>query len=181
MSHRIPLVVALLGVATAQADAPSFADITRIFQAKCIKCHGDTVRKADLDLRTPAGLLKGGESGKTVVPGKPDESLLYEKVHSGAMPPKKEDRLSTAEVDTIRRWIAAGAVTPTTEATATITQHDVLPILFRRCTICHGRHRNEGGLDLRTRAAMLRGGKSGPAIVPGQPDKSRLIERVRAG
>ena len=45
-----------------------------------------------------------------------------------------------------------------------LTQHDVLPILLRRCTVCHGIRRQEGGLDLHTRATMLRGGKSGPAI-----------------
>ena len=52
-----------------------------------------------------------------------------------------------------------------------VTQHDVIPILLRRCTACHGLHRQEGGLDLRTKAAMLRGGKSGPAIVPGKPGR----------
>src|SRR5688500_15632205 len=104
MPHRVSLLVILLGVAAARADAPSFADISKILQARCVKCHGEKARKADLDLSAPAGLLRGGESGKAVVPGKPDESPLYEKVHSGAMPPKKEDRLSAAEIDTIRRW-----------------------------------------------------------------------------
>src|SRR5581483_6805603 len=42
-------------------------------------------------------------------------------------------------------------------------------------------HRREGGLDLRTKSAMLRGGKSGPAIVPGKPESSRLIQKARAG
>jgi hypothetical protein len=63
----------------------------------------------------------------------------------------------------------------------TISQHDVVPILLRRCTVCHGSSRQEGGLDLRTRAAMLRGGKSGPALVPGKPGASRLLQKVRSG
>ena len=54
-----------------------------------MRCHGEKVRKADLDLRTPAGVLKGGESGPAVVAGKPDKSLLYEKVHKGEMPPEE--------------------------------------------------------------------------------------------
>src|SRR5262245_33936425 len=62
-----------------------------------------------------------------------------------------------------------------------INQHDILPIVLRHCTACHGPRQKEGGLDLRTRAAMLRGGKSGPAIVPGKPDESRLIVKIRAG
>jgi Protein of unknown function (DUF1549)/Protein of unknown function (DUF1553)/Planctomycete cytochrome C len=66
-------------------------------------------------------------------------------------------------------------------APATPTQHDVIPILLRRCTVCHGAHRKEANLDLRSRAAMLRGGKSGPAILPGKPEESLLIKKVRAG
>ena len=179
---RVAVLLAAIGPGLARAEAPpTFADIQALFQAKCVRCHGEKVRKGGLDLTTPKGLVRGGESGKVASPGKPDESLLFEKVHAGEMPPKKEGRLAAAEVELIRRWIAAGAVTPEAEAKAAVTQHDVLPILFRRCTTCHGAHRREGGLDLRTRAAMLRGGKSGPAIVPGRPEKSRLVERVRAG
>src|SRR5205085_5134793 len=111
---------------------------------------------------------------------------LYEKVHEGAMPPGKKDRLAKAEVEAIRRWIAAGARPGAggggkALAGAAPSQHDVLPILLRRCTACHGRHRQEGGLDLGTRSAMLRGGKSGPAIVPGKPEASPLIRKLRAG
>ncbi len=62
-----------------------------------------------------------------------------------------------------------------------VTQHDVIPIVLRRCTVCHGAHRKEANLDLRSKATMLRGGKSGPAIVPGKPDESLLIKKVRAG
>lgn len=62
-----------------------------------------------------------------------------------------------------------------------VTQHDVLPILLRRCTVCHGHSRREGGLDLRTRASMLKGGKSGPAFVPGQPDESPILKKLRKG
>ena len=85
------------------------ADIQPLFAAKCQRCHGEKVRRADLDLRTLASALKGGESGPAVVPGKPDHSPLYEKVHTGAMPPGKKDRLSQSEVELIHRWIAAGA------------------------------------------------------------------------
>ena len=92
------------------AKPPSFVeDIRPLFQAKCWRCHNAKARKADLDLTTVAGILKGGESGPAIVPRKPNESLLYEKVHGGAMPPGKKDRLSELEVATIRCWIEAGA------------------------------------------------------------------------
>lgn len=163
-----------------KGKAPTYEnDIRPLFQAKCSKCHNDKVRKSDLDLSTPANILKGGESGRVVVPGKPGESPLYEKVHSGAMPPGKGNRLSSSEVETIKNWIASGATAAT--SAEPMTQHDVLPILMRHCTVCHGRHRQEARLDLRTRETLIRGGKTGPAIVPGKPDASLLIQKVSAG
>lgn len=161
-------------------------EIQPLLQAKCFHCHGDKDRKADLNLSSFQGILKGGESGEILVPGKPDESSLYERIHSGEMPPDEKDQLSPAQIDTIRRWIEQGAKTGMAEtvsldAEAPPNQHDVLPILLRRCTACHGRNRQEGKLDLRSKEAMLRGGKSGPAIVSGKPEESLLIKRVRAG
>src|SRR5437867_2473860 len=63
---------------------------------------------------------------------------------------------------------------------ADVTQHDIVPILLLRCAVCHGARKQEGDLDLRSRAAMLRGGKSGPALVPGKPDESRMLKRILA-
>jgi len=166
--------------------SPSFKnEIGPLLQAKCSRCHNEKAHKGDLNLTMPAGILRGGESGPVIVPGKPDESPLYEKVHSGAMPPGKKDRLSAAEVESIWRWIAGGAETESRgdgktgpmDGTA-VTQHDVIPIMLRHCTGCHGLRQKEEGLDLRTKAAMLHGGKSGPAIVPGKPAESLVIKRI---
>jgi mono/diheme cytochrome c family protein len=164
-------------------EAPIFEkSVQPLLNVKCVKCHGEKAKKADLDLRTPAGIRKGSESGPVIVPGKPDDSRLYEMVHEGKMPPGAKDKLTAAEVETIRRWIEAGARFNAEAATEpAISQHDVIPILLRRCTVCHGPRQQEAGLDLRTKASMLRGGKSGPAIVPGKPDDSLLLKKVRAG
>ncbi|HEX3644266.1 MAG TPA: PSD1 and planctomycete cytochrome C domain-containing protein [Vicinamibacterales bacterium] len=54
----------------------------------------------------------------------------------------------------------------------------VRPLLAANCYDCHTEERM-GGLRLDSREAMLKGGKSGPAIVPGDPDRSLLIEAVR--
>ncbi|SVC04282.1 uncharacterized protein METZ01_LOCUS257136, partial [marine metagenome] len=52
-----------------------------LFKAKCIVCHGEDPKKklkGDLDMRTLAGLLKGGESEEpSIFPGKPLQSPLY--------------------------------------------------------------------------------------------------------
>jgi mono/diheme cytochrome c family protein len=170
-------------------EAPTYEnDIRPLFQAKCWRCHGEKAHKADLQLTSLAAMQKGGESGPAVVAGNPEVSLLYEKVHSGAMPPGKKDLLSEAEVHMIRRWIEGGlrsgggeAVTARAVPRALLTQHDVVPIMLRHCAPCHGLHRQEAGLDLRTRSAMLRGGKSGPAIAPGKPEDSLVLKKIRSG
>jgi hypothetical protein len=182
---RLPVCLVLLLIgrsAPAAEPAPSFAnDIRPLLEAKCVRCHGEKVKKADLDLRTPAGLLKGGESGPAVVAGKPEKSPLYEKLHKGEMPPAKKDALTAAQVELVHRWIADGARVPTGSAEAVLTQHDVIPIMLRHCTACHGRYRREANLDLRTPAGLLRGGKSGSAVVPGEPANSLIISRIAAG
>jgi len=156
-------------------------DVAPLLKAKCSKCHGEKERKADLDLGSLTAILKGGESGPAIVPKDVDKSLLYEKVVAGEMPPGKKDRLTEAELAIIRRWIEAGAHASSNAPDADrITQHDVIPILLRRCTVCHGARVQEAGLDLRTKAAMLRGGKSGPAIVLDKPTESLLIQKIRA-
>jgi cytochrome c553 len=163
---------------------PSFEkDVQPLLSAKCSRCHGEKTKKADLDLSTVAGIRKGSESGPVIVAGKPSESRLFEMVHEEKMPPGKKDKLAAADVEMIRRWIAGGASfgAAASQETPAVTQHDVIPILLRRCTVCHGRNVREAGLDLRTKAAMLRGGKSGPAIVPGKPEESLLLKKVRAG
>ena len=56
---------------------------------------------------------------------------------------------------------------------------DILPILQDKCFRCHG-EKNKGGLKLNSREAALRGGDSEiPAIVPGKPDASELLVRLR--
>jgi mono/diheme cytochrome c family protein len=179
------LICIFLGASrqVAAADPPDFeADVAPIFKAKCLKCHGESERKAELDLRTLSSLFKGGESGPAIVSKDPEQSLLFEKVAAGEMPPSKKDRLTEAELETIRRWIEAATIgNADANPAESVSQHDVIPILLRRCTVCHGARKQEAGLDLRAKASILRGGKSGPAIVPGKPEASLLIKKIRAG
>ncbi len=58
-------------------------------------------------------------------------------------------------------------------------ENEVRPILAARCYGCHGPKKHESGLRLDEKGAALRGGGSGPAIVPGKPDESLLIRAVR--
>ena len=54
-------------------------------------------------------------------------------------------------------------------------------LLQAKCARCHGEQGRAAGLDLRSRDTILKGGASGPAIIPGQPDESLALQRVRAG
>ena len=58
---------------------------------------------------------------------------------------------------------------------------EVGAILADQCVSCHGPEQKKGGLDLSRRATALKGGKSGTAIVPGQPDESLLVDKVAEG
>ena len=60
-------------------------------------------------------------------------------------------------------------------------ERDVLPILRAHCLKCHGTAQRKGGLSLRTPAAMLEGGDSGPALVKGNVDESLIVEQVESG
>jgi hypothetical protein len=58
-------------------------------------------------------------------------------------------------------------------------EKEVRPILVEKCTKCHGDSKPKGGLKLTSRAHLLGGGDSGPAIVAGKPDESLLVRAVR--
>eukprot|EP00913_Durusdinium_trenchii_P023308 g21886.t1 len=94
------------------AAAPTFEKHIRpILKAHCFQCHGELgEREGKLDVRLRRLIAKGGETGPAIVPGKPAASLLLKRVASGEMPPG-EKHLSKKDVETIRRWIAAGAKT----------------------------------------------------------------------
>ena len=173
----------------AQSEVPKFEpDVTAILKEHCLMCHGEKAPQAGLDLRTRDSIVKGGKSGRAVVPGSSDQSLLIDKIVSKSMPPG-EVKLADKEIALIRLWIYKGAdgteeppVTSSKKATTEmVSEHDVLPIFQLRCTGCHGKRRQEGGLDLRTQVSRLKGGKSGPALIPGKPEESLLMRRILSG
>jgi hypothetical protein len=55
----------------------------------------------------------------------------------------------------------------------------IRPILVEKCFKCHGGKKVSSGLRVDSRSALLKGGERGPAIVPGQPDKSLLLQAIR--
>ena len=112
------VAVAMSGASILAADAPARAEqhfekaIRPLLLRECAKCHGDRRNRGNLRLDSREAILKGGDSGPAVVPGKPDESLLMEAVRheSFEMPPEKT--LSRAEIESLEIWIRDGAVWP---------------------------------------------------------------------
>ena len=94
-------------------DAVDFAkQIGPLIESRCIRCHEPNNAKGDLSLATRASLIESG----FIEPGRPDQSALFHAITGidGNPPPmpKDGDPLTTAEVELIRRWIAAGADWP---------------------------------------------------------------------
>jgi mono/diheme cytochrome c family protein len=117
-----PLLLLLPLVA---ADTPSspidFArDVKPILNARCIACHGPDKQRGGLRLDSAAAVLKGGDSGPIVVPGKARTSPLHQRITS-ALPermPPAGDALTAAQVATLRTWIEQGAKTGDVTVTA---------------------------------------------------------------
>ena len=111
-SVRIAVVAALL-LRSLSAFADDPAEEERFFESKvrpiltqrCLECHGESGKpKGGLDLRLRR------LASKVIVPGDPEESPLFARVRDHEMPPGKV-KLSAAEANTIRLWIARGART----------------------------------------------------------------------
>ena len=83
------------------------ARVAPVLARHCLDCHSGADAKGRLDLSGRTAAFAGGEGGEAIVPGKPEESLLWEKVESGEMPPKSA--LADAEKSALKDWIAGGA------------------------------------------------------------------------
>src|SRR5688500_8288149 len=80
-------------------------------------------------------------------------------------------------------WVAGGTAAEPAD-TCEFFERKVRPVLVEPCSRSHGGEKGKepkGGLRLESRKALLQGGDNGPAVVPGEPDKSRLIDAVRFG
>lgn len=86
-------------------------DIAPILVANCLECHNDQQSRGSLSMATPAKLMAGGESGVVIEPGQADKSLLVRHIRGDEQPlmPNNRRALALETIDTIARWVAAGA------------------------------------------------------------------------
>jgi uncharacterized membrane protein len=183
----------LLGAA-APAYAQSFGAVSAILQQRCVVCHQGEAAPVGLRLDSHAALMKGSSRGPVVRPGDPAASEIVRRVRGQSlprMPLTGPPWLSEKEIALIADWIAAGA--PAGEPAAAAppkprlsaeqpTYADVAPILVGRCAKCHSANglmgRPPEGYRLDTFEATLDAGERA-RVVPGNPDASELVRRIR--
>jgi len=106
-------VACLIAVAMAAPAGDSqgvAADALAVLETHCVRCHGGEKTKGGLDLVTREALLRGGENGAVVTPGKPGASVLLRSVRheTDAPMPHKEKKLAEVEIAAIVKWVEAG-------------------------------------------------------------------------
>ena len=103
-----------------------------VLEEKCMQCHNAGKAKGELSMELPQQLLKGGKSGKLFVAGKPELSLLLERLHlpkdaKKHMPPANKPQLTPEEMDLLYYWIKGGADFKI--AAAALPPHDSLRLV----------------------------------------------------
>ncbi len=112
------LLQAALPVAELQRNTQvDFAkEIVPFLKQNCFACHNAKKAKADLNLESPQEMIAGGDSGPSLVPGKPEESLVFTyaaHLEEDPMPPAKNKsnarNLTPSELALLKLWITQGA------------------------------------------------------------------------
>ena len=158
---------------------------------------------------TFAGIVQGGDSGPLVVPGKPGESPLVQRItaEGDERMPKNARPLAADEIKKITEWVASGAkftgnnTTPlsqlkgTAEVVAKVDNtpvqinkptggetvsftKDIAPFMVNLCVNCHSGNDPRSGFSLETFEKLMKGGKSGRVVLPGNTKDSRLWHLV---
>src|SRR5271169_334962 len=86
-------------------------DIAPIFKTSCGKCHGGENTQAKLRLDSEAGVMRGGVSGKAVIPGNSSDSLLVKRLLGLTDAPRMPfgmEPLPSSQIELIREWIDHG-------------------------------------------------------------------------
>ncbi len=117
-------------VEEASAESLKFFEtsIRPVLAQKCYRCHSDEKVSGGLRVDHISTLVKGGDSGPALVPGKPDASFMIELVRrvdpDYAMPPDENDALSTQQLGDFERWIGMGAPWPEADVAAAVERDE---------------------------------------------------------
>src|SRR5882757_5584237 len=182
--------------------------IRPVLSNNCYSCHSASTKAAGgLRVDDIETLLAGGKSGPAIVPGNPEESLLLRRIlldDEKHRMPKGDDPLPKADVANITTWIKEGAFWPSqtsvhdAASAAPVAERraaqfnpnpsaeqlayfekNVRPVLVNHCYACHAADtKPAAGLRLDTTLGIQSGGASGAAIIPGNAEKSLLLQRI---
>jgi len=103
------------------SDALWSAHVEPLLKQHCTECHNPAKAKSALDLTSLQAMLKGGDRGASVIPGRPDESNLYKFLSAEAdphMPPGSRKKLTEEESGLIKTWIEKLPVAPAEKGSA---------------------------------------------------------------
>jgi WD40 repeat protein len=118
MNARALFATLLAGISLTSGAEPDYARVDSLFQKHCVDCHNAKDAEGQLILESYDLLMKGGESGVVVVPGRSAESILVKSVEGTfekegklrIMPPgAKRKKLGPEEIALLKTWIEAGA------------------------------------------------------------------------
>ncbi len=201
-------LVASFATAVAAAATPVAAQspedffesrVRPVLAGRCAECHSEVRTRGRLRVTSRADLLTGGKTGPAIVPGNPDASLLIKVVRHEIAKlemPRDAAPLSPRDIETLVEWVRMGAPWPESAPTivlaasvsgggeggmtpgARIFVNKVRPVLEQKCFSCHTSD-ERGGLRLDSRERVLKGGKRGPAVIPGNPEQSLIIAALR--
>ena len=124
------LLLSLLIVAQGWAFSPEEIQLSvearGVLAHSCTKCHGQQKQKGGLRLDTKVGATKGGDDGPALVPSQSGEAELLRRIklpkgHEDAMPPK-DGPLDPRDLQTLQKWVAAGAPWPEGETAGVVFQ-----------------------------------------------------------
>ena len=192
--------------AVSRRDAVTFTkQVAPFLVTKCGRCHV-TASRGEFNMSTYVELMRGSSAGVVIFPGDADGSRIVEVIESGDMP-RGGGEVSPVELDMLKRWISAGAkfdgddqraalgtfssdapqpdlptltLTKSTGSESISFSRDIAPVLAASCLGCHvNAQRPRGRLNMSNFAGILRGGDSGPTIVPREPARSLLIQRLK--
>ena len=130
---RVLNLTIVMVAGTALADPVNYMkEIKPILSTACYQCHSETQQKHGLRVDTAASILKGGQNGPAIVPGKSGESLLVKAVQGTAKDlsrmPFKKGPLEDEKVALLKRWIDEGAHAPADEKPDAVMHWSFVPV-----------------------------------------------------
>lgn len=195
------VMVLLLSVQQSWAETgvnPSYADLVPILTQRCVVCHAGEAAPAGLRLDSYEAIKQGSAKGPVVIAGDPSGSELIRRIKGLSqprMPMIGPPFLSDKEIILFERWVTSGMPKGEVAASVTsrtgvsmpapgepVTYQHVAPIFAKRCVKCHADKGLMGPAPEDYRLTAYEATVSAvdrARVIPGKPDASELIRRIR--